>query len=296
MPLFQIYLRVSIDQLERGVAALKSLSNRVYKRAVYAALKLNASKTKALICGFRDFVGRIPHGFPRNEVSGILILHVDEVEKLKVIIDSKFTWKPQKEKVAKRVNRVTYSFNFFRQFTTFELRKRLMSAFALSHLDYCSTMYSNISGDLKERLQRAQIKCIRYVTGLRSDAHVTPARRQLGWLTIEIRLMYFSAITIYKARRFSQPKYLAELFESRRRIDLGRGHAIPELTLCSTSSEAAKKSFKYECAKFWNELPNRYVTSTPWEDLSLPFLNTFFRMTPYNYTERDFQSSGLSGL
>ena len=50
---------------------------------------------------------------------------------------------------------------------------------------------------------------------------------------------------------------MADLFETCRRIDLGRGNAIPELTLCSPSSEAAKKSFKYECAKFWNELPNR---------------------------------------
>ena len=94
------------------------------------------------------------------------------------------------------------------------------------------------------------------MTGLRRHAHVTPARRQLGWLTTEMRRMYFSAITIYKARRFGQPKYLAELFETRRRIDLGRGDAIPELKLCSSSSEAGKKSIKYECAKFG---VNRYT-------------------------------------
>ena len=114
----------------------------------------------------------------------------------------------------------------------------------------------NISGDLMERLQRAQNKCIRYVTGLRRDTHVTLARWQLGWLMTEIRQMYFSAIIIYKARRIGQPKYFAELFETRRRIDLGRGDAIPE-KLYSPSSEAGKKSLKYECAKFWNELPNR---------------------------------------
>ena len=54
------------------------------------------------------------------------------------------------EKVAKPVNRNIYNFNFFCQFTTFELRKLLAAALSLSHLDYCSTVYSNISGDLKE--------------------------------------------------------------------------------------------------------------------------------------------------
>ena len=147
------------------------------------------------------------------------------------------------EKLLKRVNCAIYSLNFFRQFTSFELHKRLVSAIALSHLDYCSIVYSNISGDLKEKLHRAQNKCIRYVTGLRRDAHVTPARRQLGWLTTDMR-MYFSAIIIYKARRIGQPKYLAELFATHRRIDLGRGDAIPELEPYSPSSETGKKSLK----------------------------------------------------
>ena len=42
----QIYLRVSIDQLESGVAALTRVANRVYEWAGAAALKLNASQTK----------------------------------------------------------------------------------------------------------------------------------------------------------------------------------------------------------------------------------------------------------
>ena len=253
----QIYLRTSIDQLGRGVAALTSVANGVYEWAGNAALKLNASKTKAIICGSSGFVDRIPHDLPRIEVSGIPIPYVDQVENLGVTIDSKFTWKPQVEKVVKRVNCAIYSLNFFRQFTTFELRKRLVSALALSHLDYCSTVYVNMSVDLKKKLQLAQNKCIRYVTGLRRDAHVTPARRQLGWLTTDMRRMYFSAIIIYKVRCFCQPKYLAELFKTRRRIDVGRGDAIAELDLYSSSSETGKRSLTYECALFYNELPNR---------------------------------------
>ena len=95
------------------------------------------------------------------------------------------------------------------------------------------------------------------MTGLRRDDQVTPARRQLGWLSTDMRWIYFSAIIIYKARRIGQPKYLAELFETRGRIDLCRVDAIPELKLPSWSLEAGRKSLVYECAKFWNELTNR---------------------------------------
>ena len=115
---------MDIKQLERDVAALTSVANRVYEWAGDAALKLNASKTKAIICRSRDFVNGIPQDLPRIEVGGILIPYVDQVENIGVIIDSKLTWKPQVEKVVKQVNSTVYSLNFFRQFTTFELGKR----------------------------------------------------------------------------------------------------------------------------------------------------------------------------
>ena len=115
----QIHLRVDLDQFERGVAALTSVANRVYEWAEDAAFKLNASKTKAIICGSRDFVNRIPQDLPRIEVNGIFTPYVGQVKNLGVIIDSKFTWKLQVEKNVKRVNCAIYSLNFFRQFTSF---------------------------------------------------------------------------------------------------------------------------------------------------------------------------------
>ena len=57
----QIYLRVDVDQLGRGVAALTRVADKVYEWAGAAALKLNASNTKAKICGYRAFVDSISH-------------------------------------------------------------------------------------------------------------------------------------------------------------------------------------------------------------------------------------------
>ena len=80
----------------------------MYYWAGDATLKLNASETKAIICGSRDFVNRIPQELPRIEVGGIPIPYVDQVENLVVIIDSKFTSKPSVEKVVKRVNQALH--------------------------------------------------------------------------------------------------------------------------------------------------------------------------------------------
>ena len=123
----EILMELDFSDLSSDVSDMQGVANRVYEWAGNAAFKLNASKTKAIICGYRYFVDKIPQELPRIEVSGIFIPYVDQVENLGVIIDSKFTWKLQVEKVVKRVNCAIYSLNFFRQFTSFELRKRLVS-------------------------------------------------------------------------------------------------------------------------------------------------------------------------
>ena len=56
----QIYLRVSIDQLEYGIATLSRVADGVLEWSERVALKLNSLKTKSIICGSRDFINRIP--------------------------------------------------------------------------------------------------------------------------------------------------------------------------------------------------------------------------------------------
>ena len=77
-----------------------------------SALKLNVSKTKAMICDSRDFVDRIPHDLLRIKMSGIPVRHVETAENVGVTLDLKYTWNPQVQAVTKKVNPDLYSLNF----------------------------------------------------------------------------------------------------------------------------------------------------------------------------------------
>ena len=81
---------MDIYKLESGVAALTRVANSVYEWAGAAALKLNASKTKTMICGYRAFFDSIPYDLPRIEVSDIPVPYV-EAENLGVTFYSKLT-------------------------------------------------------------------------------------------------------------------------------------------------------------------------------------------------------------
>ena len=124
----------------------------VYEWAGAATLKLNAYKTKAMICDSRDFVNRIPHDLPHIEMSDIPVPCVETAENMGVTIDCEFTWKPQVEAVAKKINRSLYSLNFFRHYTTSELLNRVVPALVLFYFDYWSGVYLIIPGNLKETI------------------------------------------------------------------------------------------------------------------------------------------------
>ena len=96
--------------------------------------------------------------------------------------------------------------------TTEALRRRLASALVLSHLDYCSLVYLDVSGELQTRLQRLQNSCLRYVCGARRDEHISPYRTKLDWLDLQGRRAYFTAVLMYKTLNLGQPAYLKALF------------------------------------------------------------------------------------
>ena len=250
----QVYAQVGKDELENGIATLSRAASIISRWANSIGLKLNASKTKAMMFGSRKNINDIPNDLPCPNLDGVSIPFVDKATNLGVIMDSKLSWRPQVEAVACRVKRALYCLRFFRCYTTPGLRKRLVSAMALSHLDYCSVVYLDASNELKLQIQRLQNACARYVTGVARDQHITPSRRQLGWLKTDTRRMYFSAILMYKILRIREPPYLAELFSTRQSRCPARGIS-GELAIPHFRTETGRWSFQIHCATFWNSLP-----------------------------------------
>ena len=144
--------------------------------------------------------------------NGVIVPFVDSVTNLGVIMTSKLSWKPHVEHVTKQVNKALYSLKCFKSCTTEALRKRLATALVLPHIDYCSIVPLDATDELSKKLQRAQNSCVRYVISVRRDEHITQDRLRLGWIDVEERRQYFTALLMYKIIRIEQPPYLHELF------------------------------------------------------------------------------------
>ena len=177
-----------------------------------------------------------------------------EVVSLGVTLDSKLTWKPHIEQLAKKVNKALYSLRFIRACTTETLRKRFVESLVQPHLDYCTVVYMDASTGQREKVQRLSNACMRYITGTRRDEHITPNRQRLGWLRWDSRRSEFAALLTYKILRLREPSYLATLFEKHKPRPTSRG-VQPELKTPALNYKTSDGAFQVQSVKLWNSLP-----------------------------------------
>ena len=160
--------------------------------------------------------------------------------------------------ISRKDNRALYGLRSFLTCTTEVLRKQLASALVISHLDYCSVVYLDVSEELHKRLQRLQNACVRYVCGVRRSKHITPHRKKLDWLDVKARRKYFMAVLTYKSLCLERPSYLATLFNKNQSITSGR--APRDIEVPGSRTDTGLNSFSAHDARLWNLLPQSIRT------------------------------------
>ena len=169
----QIYLHTTKDKILEGIS-----------RAIVFGSKKNVNDINSL-------------GLPGIGMqNGVLIPFSSEVVSLGVTLDSKLTWKPQVDEVTKKVNKDFYSLRFIRACITKTLRMRLVESLVQPHLDYCTVVYLDATNEQRTRLDRLSSTGVRYIFGVKRDAHITPYWRRLGWLRSVSQIIFYSSITI----------------------------------------------------------------------------------------------------
>ena len=109
------------------------------------------------------------------------------------------------------------------------------------HHDYCSVVYFDATNEQKLRLERLSNSYVRYILGVRRDAHINSRR------------LYFADLRLYKITRMREPSYLAALFVKHKPKSTSRG-IQPELVPPFVIYEVGSRPFRYR-ERFWNSLP-----------------------------------------
>ena len=125
------------------------------------------------------------------------------------------------------------------------VRKQFASALVISHLEFFSVVYLDVSKELHKRLQKLQNARVRYVW-------------KLDWLDVKARRTYFMAVLIYKSFCLGRPSYIATPFNKNQSRTSGR--APRDLEVPGSRTDTGLNSFSVQGARLWNSRPRNIRT------------------------------------
>lgn len=128
--------------------------------------------------------------------------------------------------------------------------ERLVHAVISSRLDYCNSLFMNVSKDNLFKLQKMQNAAAKLVLGRRKRESATLALRELHWLNVDSRIIFKVLLMVFKMLRGYCPNYglVYKRFN-------GRFDDFLMLDTPNFKSVYGKRVFAYHASRLWNALP-----------------------------------------
>ena len=127
----------------------------------------------------------------------------------------------------------------------------------MPYFDYCDSLFTDLSVNFAQRLQRVHNMCVQYVCNIRRSDHVTPSLKKLSWFRLKKRRTFHSLSLLFNILDTSTPSYLSNRFNRLSHFhNLGtRSQQCSFLSIPSHNTSLYSSSFTVSLAKTWNSLP-----------------------------------------
>ena len=95
-----------------------------------------------------------------------------------------------------------------------DIAARLLSAYIIRRLDYCTSVLAGLPKSTTAPLRRVQNSAARLVKWLEPCVHISSALRNLHWLPVNFRVTYKLCLMMHAAHNHRCPKYISRLVTS----------------------------------------------------------------------------------
>ena len=143
-----------------------------------------------------------------------------------------------------------------RRSLTTEATHDLVQAFIHCRLDYCNSLLAGVTDTQLQRLQLVQNAAARLVSGIHRYDHISPVLEALHWLPVRQRIVFKTAVIVWKCLHGEAPVYLADLCipaaaaSGRRNL---RSASSGILCVPFASLSTGQRSFAYNGPSTWNK-------------------------------------------
>ena len=254
----QCYISSPISNITKAIETLNLDLQNICNWAQVNGLRVNPSKSKFIAIASRQLMSSINiNALPEVVFNNTSIPLSTSVKNLGIILNQNLTWEEHVNIICRRAYAALHSLYRLKNFLPQTIKKTLVQSLVLTHLDYCDIALIDIPDELSRRLQRVQNACIRYIFNVKRYDHISPYRRELGWMDVNARRSFRSLCALYKMLKFNQPVYLASRFQflSDRHSLNTRSRDTKTLSFPSHKSSFYSKSFTVQTTRAWNEIP-----------------------------------------
>ena len=127
----------------------------------------------------------------------------------------------------------------------------LVHAVTSSRMDYCNSLFINMSKANINKLQKVQNAAARLVVCKRKRESISETIRDLHWLRIESRIIFKILLLVYKSIKGNSPKSIQLEFKQHN----CRSEDFLKLKICFRNTTYGRRTFAYNAPRLWNALP-----------------------------------------
>ena len=172
-----------------------------------------------LAVGTRQLMNQLKSPVPiHNNFMGENLIPVREVKDLGMLLNSHLTYDKHIQALSSscisklgQIGRVKHNFDQSTLAT-------IIDTLVMSKINYCSSIWSNMSDSNTKKIQLIQNCAAPLITGVPEYNHVSPTINASGWLPVQEHLLYRDALLTFKSMNDKSPQYLCDKFEQRNRI------------------------------------------------------------------------------
>lgn len=219
-------------------------------------LSLHLGKTECIIFGPKRKLKKVKSF--KIQCNDHIIESQSKIKYLGIDIDQNLSGEITVNSIIKKVNsRLKFMYRKANCLST-ETRKTLTTALIQCHFDYsCSSWYAGVSQTLKNKLQIAQNKTVRFIKNLGPRSSVRlPELSSVGFLNIENRVKQLRLGHAHKIYNNKCPAYLKDNFKKVNEHHEYNTRSSQFNFVVPKIKGVDSTSFYFNAVKDWNALPN----------------------------------------
>ncbi|KAK3878371.1 hypothetical protein Pcinc_016955 [Petrolisthes cinctipes] len=252
-------LYVKIENINETKMQMESLLLDVNLWMLKRKLKLKDNKTEIIIIRGNRRINYLENDLSLN-IGGHQLDSVSTVRNLGVHFNSKLNYEENIKQVVKVCNFHIRNLYSVRRFLNKRCLLSLIHSAILSRVDYCNVLWVGLPNYLLKKVQTILNRTARLIFNLPPGTPTTPYLIELHWLPIKARIEFKLCLLIFKALKFGEPDYLADLLRSPAAhsgaIRRSNDDALRlEEPVAVHQSSFANRSFSHVAPELYNKLP-----------------------------------------